>query len=159
MAKYGSQVDDLTEKFESAYQKAYETKDLDEKISLLNESIKSFEKAKKFCYSKGKGGTIYFQDMWEHLHNSRNECFSYLSNIEDYLEECIFQRDIAIPGIMNIITESPGILQENIYKLLPDIDKPTIQYTVKLLTNQNKISRIKKGILMNYESMNNIFVP
>ncbi len=143
--KYGHQVDNLTEKFESAYENAYKTKDLDERILLLNESLKAFEKAKKFCYSKGKGGTIYFQDMWEHLHNSQNECFSYLSNIEDSLEECIFQRDIAIPGIINIITQSPGILQKNIYKLLPDIDKPTIQYIIKHLENENKLSKTKKG--------------
>ncbi len=143
--KYGPQVDNLTEKFESAYENAYKTKDLDERILLLNESLKAFEKAKKFCYSKGKGGTIYFQDMWEHLHNSQNECFSYLNNIEDSLEECIFQRDIAIPKIIAIITCTPGILQKNIYRHLPNIDKPTIQRTIKYLECENKISRTKKG--------------
>lgn len=143
--KYGSQIDNLTEKFESAYEKAYKTKDLDERILLLNESLKAFEKAKKFCYSKGNGGTIYFQDMWEHLHNSQNECFSYLNNIEDFLRACIFQRDVVIPKIMDIVVHTPGILQKNIYKLLPDVDKSTIQYTIKYLENKNKIFRIKKG--------------
>lgn len=145
MMKYGSHVDTLTEKFETAYRNAYKTNDLDEKISLLSESIKAFEKAKKFCYSKGKGGTVYFQDMWEHLHNSQNKCFSYLDNIEASLAECMFQRDVVIPKIIDITTHTPGILQKNIYKLLPDMDKSTIQHTIKYLESKDKISRIKKG--------------
>lgn len=144
MMKYGAQVDALTGNFESAYRNSFNTSDIDEKISLLNEAKKAFEKAKRFCYSKGKGGTIYFQDMWEYMHNSQNECFSYLDNIDDSLEECIFQRDVAIPKIIDIITHTPGILQKDMYKLLPDVDRSTVQRTIKYLESKNKISREKK---------------
>lgn len=83
--------------------------------------------------------------MWEYMHNSQNECFSYLNSIEDSLEEYIFQRDVAIPKIVDIISHTPGILQKNIYKLLPDMDKLIVQRTIKYLEKENKISRAKKG--------------
>lgn len=57
----------------------------------------------------------------------------------------MFKRDIVIPSIINTITVNDGILQKNIYKLLPDIDKPTIQQTIKELTIAGTISAIKKG--------------
>ena len=145
MMKYGHEVDILTDRCESLYRDSFITNDLSDKINILNEAAKAFEIAKKFCYSKGKGGTIYFQDMWEHLHNSTNPCFSYLDNIQIALEEAIFQKDIVIPNILTTISNNDGILQKNIYKLLPDIDKSTIQRTIKQLESNNVISRDKKG--------------
>lgn len=118
---------------------------LTEKIFLLNESIKAFEKAKEFCYKKGKGGTIYFQDTWEYLHNSKKPCFSYLDNIKASLDKTIFKKNIVIPSIISTITDNDGILQKDIYKLLPDIDKQTIQQTIKELTAVGTISAIKKS--------------
>lgn len=143
--KYGYEVDSLTENFESLYRDTYKTDDLSERISLLKEAITAFEKAKKFCYSKGKGGTIYFQDMWEHMHNSQNQCFSYLDNIKNSLNEAVFEKDIAIPEIINTVSENDGILQKNVYELLPNIDKSTIQRIIRRLESNNKLSRIKKG--------------
>lgn len=55
--------------------------DVIDKITLCDTAIKNFEKYKNFCYKKGKGGTIYFQDMWEYCHNTNNECFSYIDSI------------------------------------------------------------------------------
>ena len=40
-------------------------KNLSKKIELLETVIATYEKLKKFCRSKGKGGTIYFQIEWE----------------------------------------------------------------------------------------------
>jgi len=114
-------------------------------ISLLEEDIKAFEKAKEFCYKKGKGGTIYFQDTWEYLHNSKKPCFSYLDNIKASLDKTIFKKNIVIPSIISTITDNDGILQKDIYKLLPDIDKQTIQQTIKELTAVGTISAIKKS--------------
>lgn len=143
--KYGNEISVLTEKFESLYRDAYKTNDFDKRIALLKETIKAFEKAKKFCYSKGKGGTIYFQDMWEHLHNSHNQCFSYLDNVQASLEDTIYLKDEVVPDIIDTISKNDGILQRNIYKMLPDIDKSTIQNTLKLLESENILSRSKKG--------------
>lgn len=38
---------------------------LSKKIKLLEDTITMYEKLKKFCCSKGKGGTIFFQMEWE----------------------------------------------------------------------------------------------
>ncbi|MEY8524538.1 MarR family winged helix-turn-helix transcriptional regulator [Lachnospiraceae bacterium 38-10] len=141
--KYGHEISNLTDKFESLYRSAYKTNDFDEKIFLLNEAMSTFEKAKKFCYSKGKGGTIYFQDTWEYLHNSHNQCFSYLDNIQDALDDAIYLKDKAMPSIIDVIAKNDGMLQKNIYKMLPDIDRSTIQRTLKILETNNLIKRNK----------------
>lgn len=143
--KYSHEIDSLTEKFEALYRESFETDNLEEKITLLTEAISAFEKAKKFCYSKGKGGTIYFQDMWEYLHNSRTPCFSYLENIQDALEEAVYLKGELIPAIIELVAKNDLILQKDIYKILPDIDKSIIQHTIKHLEADKIISRIKKG--------------
>ncbi len=143
--KYDDEINNLTEKFESLYDDAYKTNDLTERITLLNEAITAYEKAKKFCYSKGKGGTIYFQDMWEYLYNFDNQWHSYLDNIKKLLEETEYLRDTVIPQIINTIATNDGILQKNIYKFMPDINKSLIQHTLRQLETDSKISRIKKG--------------
>lgn len=51
------------------------------KIALCDNAIEIFEKCKRFCYSKGKGGMIYFQDTWEYCHNNKNECFSFIDMV------------------------------------------------------------------------------
>lgn len=143
--KYSHEIDNLTEKFEALYRESFETNNLEEKTTLLTEAILAFEKAKEFCYSKGKGGTIYFQDRWEYLHNSRTPCFSYLKKIHDALEETVYLKDEVIPAIIELVTKNDLILQKDIYKILPDIDKSTIQRTIKHLEANKIISRIKKG--------------
>lgn len=56
-------------------------------------SIQAFDSFEKFCSSKGKGGQLYFEDMWLNCHNSHNACFSYRDGIIDNLynlcEYCI----------------------------------------------------------------------
>lgn len=143
--KHGKKISELENRFETLYQKALDTEDLSEKILLLDETIKAYEKAKKFCFSKGKGGTIYFQDMWDFLYNSHNPCFSYIDNAKSLLEEIIFERDIAIPSILNVITENDGIIQKNIYDLLPDMKKSDAQRIIRKLESDNRISRKKTG--------------
>lgn len=145
MLKYSYELDAYINQFESLYEKAYQTKNLSDKIDLLNETVKSFERARKFCYSKGKGGTIFFQDMYEYLHNSNNQCFSYLDNIKSSLDAAIYQKDVVIPNIMDVITQNDGIYQSKIYQFLPDINRTVVQHTLKDLEADDKISRIKKG--------------
>lgn len=142
--KYAHEVDSLTEAFETLYRNAYETDDLSKRVSLLKDAVKAFEKAKRFCYAKGKGGTIYFQDMWEYMHNSRNQCYSYLDNIKQSLDEAVFEKDIAIPSILDTISENDGILQKDIYAFLPDINRSIIQRIIRKLESDNRISRTKK---------------
>lgn len=145
MMKYGHETSVFTDKFQNLYRNAYKTNDLSQRIDLLQEAIKAYEHAKGFCYSKGKGGIIYFQDMWEHMSNSQNTCYSYLDNIKRSLSESILERDTIIPGILNTVLENDGILQKDIYKELPNIDKSHIQRVIKTLESQGKIRRVKKS--------------
>lgn len=50
-------------------------------ILQCNKSIFYYSKLKKFCYQNG--GQIYFQDMWEYCHNSQNDCFEYITEIQN----------------------------------------------------------------------------
>lgn len=130
--------------FEECYELACAETDLNKKIELLEKTIFQFEKAKKWFY-RTKGGTIYFQDEYEHLHNSRNDDFSYISIIEETLKECIEERDCIVPKILDIIESSNGILQKDIYEELPNIPRAKIQYIVSNLANEDKITKEKSG--------------
>lgn len=143
--KYENQVNIYTDKFESLYKSAHYTNNLNQRISMLKQAEKIFKKAKRFCYSKGKGGKIYFQDMWEYLHNSRKDCYSYLDMIQDSLNQAIYLKINMIPRILNTITKHNGILQKDIYILLPDIDKEKLQRVLKKLDDDRIISRIRRG--------------
>lgn len=145
MMKYGKYLSIYIEQFESLYHAAYKTDDLSLKIELLKHSLLAFEKAKKFAYSEGKGGTIYFQDMYEHMHNSRNSCFSYADIIQQSLDSAIQERDVIIPGILQIVNDNDGILQKNIYDKLPSISKSDIQREIKELENKHMLTRTKKS--------------
>lgn len=143
--KYSSEISKREDKFETLYRTASQTDDLSKRIELLNQAVVAFEKARNFCYSKGKGGTIYFQDMWEHMHNSQNPCFSYLDTIRDSLNEALSERDEIIPSIIEIITMNGGILQKDIYNELPNLKKSDIQQIIKKLETEGKLQRLKKS--------------
>lgn len=46
-------------------------------ILICNKSIYYYNRLKRFCYNNN--GQIYFQDRWEYCHNSKNECFEYVT--------------------------------------------------------------------------------
>lgn len=56
-------------------------------------SILAFDDFKKFCFSKGKGGKLYFEDSWLNCHNSKNARFSYrdriVENLDNMCEYCL----------------------------------------------------------------------
>ena len=131
-----------TDIFEEGYRLACAEKDLNKKIELLQKTIIKFEKIKNWFYLT-KGGTIYFQDRYEHLHNSRNDDFYYIDQIKEDLEECIKERDYVIPKILNTIKSSNGILQKNIYQYLADVSKGDIQRVIRKLESEGKIAREK----------------
>ena len=57
------------------------------------ESIRAFNSLQRFCYSKGKAGKLYFDDMWLHCHNSKNPCFSFKDSIKNHLENLFAKYD------------------------------------------------------------------
>lgn len=145
MMKHESELCPLVDQFEYLYRAAYKTDDLSQRIELLERSLAAFEKAKKFAYSKGKGGTIYFQDMYEYMHNLQNSRFSYADIIQDSLNSAIQERDVIIPGIIQIVTDNDGILQKNIYEKLPSVSKSDIQREIRKLENEHVLTRTKKS--------------
>lgn len=74
----------------SIYEEGARVKEFDNIDDIINQckkAINVYEDARRFCYSKGPAGEMYFDDMWEHCHNSKNECFSYIQSIKDYLKD------------------------------------------------------------------------
>lgn len=111
---------------------------LHKKIQLLEKTIKAYDRLKKFCYSKGKGGTIYFQEEWE----SR----PFLSDILKELEEAKQEKAMFMPNIIEAISENDGILQRNIYTIFSDeVNTSDIQAILKELEANGTITKIKKG--------------
>ena len=142
MINHGEEIGKCVDSFEDCYSSALAEKDINKKIELLEETIIKFEKAKAWFY-RTKGGTIYFQDMYEYLHNSRDDDYSYIDEVKEYLEECIEERDYLIPEILNIIESSNGILQKDIYQYLPDVSRGNIQRIIRELDNEGQITREK----------------
>lgn len=143
--KYEKEFKKLEDSFCNLYGKSFKSDNLDIKISTLQEALEAWNKAKSFCYSKGEGGKIYFQDMWEYSHNSKNDCFSYGDNIKESLEDAVYEKNVLRPTIKDVISKNEGILQKNIYSLIPDIEKSKIQSILRVLENNDEIIRIKKS--------------
>lgn len=89
--KYSEQIEDFeSEIYQTAsaigktgvrWLKKATKEEIQAKIILCDKCIEAYNKFRIFCSGKGKGGTYYFQDMWERLHNSKNACFSYIDSV------------------------------------------------------------------------------
>ncbi|BDH60089.1 hypothetical protein MTP04_02190 [Lysinibacillus sp. PLM2] len=147
-------------------QKVY---DVNERMLQCKKALESYEKLKSFCLSKGKGGKIHFEDMWEHCHNSKNPDFRFIESVEielDYLlnnkeeaeeklkniklkvedrEKIKLFKENAKDELIQLIAENYGILQKNIYQQYDDIYKPTIKNTIKNLCDLGIVERVKEG--------------
>ncbi|MFR8744164.1 MAG: SAP domain-containing protein [Peptoniphilus sp.] len=88
-------------------------------------SIQAFDNLEKFCSSKGKGGKIYFEDMWLNCHNSHNACFSYRDGIIDNLYNlCEYCVELPTANLFDYlyfeslkINDLKNLLRENNLKL------------------------------------------
>ena len=112
-------------------------------LSDIKAQIETFDKYKNIFYSKGEGGKLYFQDMWEHCHNSKNECFSWRDNLEIEYNRLKSEEELnrLIP---QVIMANDGLLQKDIYNHLPDYQKGQIQSTIRNLEKNNTIRRTKQ---------------
>lgn len=130
-------------KFESLEQQALNENHFEKKIELFNQSLDAYEKAKNFCY-RTKGGMIWFQDMYEYLHNSKNSCFSYADTIREQIE---YHTEIHLleTQIHTVIEDNKEYLQKDLYKLFPNSSKGDVQRAVKNLVEQNIIEKTKQG--------------
>lgn len=140
---HGAKSDALCEAFENLYQEASQEKDIDNKIEKLQACVAAFEKAKDWHYKRSKGGMMYFQDNWEYLHNSRNECFSWVDSVTDEID--FLQEDY--PYIVETIKTKAqgGFMQPKIYAELPDYSQSMIRNIISDLAGRGEIQKVKKG--------------
>ena len=128
---------------------------VDENIEQCHITIDAFESFRDYCYKKSKGGKIYFEDMWECCHNSKNPCFSYIQSTKDYLNELTknyesykvrFEKESQIDMILlKIINNENGILQRKIYALIPEVPQARIRKAIDELVKLEKLTKEKKG--------------
>lgn len=117
-------------------------KDLDIRIRLLQEALVHYNKAKSICY-KTKGGTIWFQDMYEYCHNSKSGCFSFEDKINERIK---YNQNIinALPVIMEIISDNNGYYQKDLKNIL-QIEETVIRQAVKYLVENGQLIKSKKN--------------
>ncbi len=130
-------------KFEDLEHQACNESNYERKMDLYNQVLEAYEKAKNFCY-RTKGGMIWFQDMYEYLHNSKNSCFSYADTIRKHIE---YYTEIHLleTQIHTIIEDNKEYLQKDLYRLFPNSSKDNVQRAIKNLVEQNIIEKIKQG--------------
>lgn len=104
--------------------KIYGDKSIEE-IERLKSQIEAFDEFKKFANSKGKGGKLYFVDMWENNHNSQKECFSFRDTLEENLKKATQLKELP-EIIITHIKDKNQIVQRDIYKDFPKYKKPLI---------------------------------
>lgn len=127
-------------------------------IESLRKKLERFEELKKWC-SQFPGGRLYFEDMWEHLHNSRNPDFSYgdqirdeLSYLESHQDELRAAHEIykiessdLENRLLDILRSNPGIKQTDIYKRFGKSVKSDIRDKLYFMAKSGEISRTKCG--------------
>lgn len=142
---WGEQTRKLENAFDDKYGEAIKCTDYITAMSLLNETLTLYKKAKAFCYNKSKGGQIYFQDMWEYMNNSSNESFSFEDQVLERIE--YYEQMIKLEKELNSLVESRSgnLLQKDIYQLLPTYGKGDIQKAIRNLEDKGELLREKKG--------------
>lgn len=146
---YSKNIHTVEEYEERIYNNSLRTKNatIDEQLKMDSSAIKAYNEFKKYCY-KTKGGTIYFQDMYEHCHNSNNPDFNYIDRINDNYTFLTKHYDTLInldSIIIQTINSNPGLLQKDIYKLINVELKSIIQHKIRELETENKIKRTKQS--------------
>lgn len=142
-SKHGSKSQKICDVFLKLEREADRANDINEKIRLTQAAIDAFYKAKEWHYKFSKGAMLHFQDYWECLHNSRRECYSWVEDKEEYLEELINKRDVIVPWILENATN--GFTQTQIYKEFPDEIQSELRRIIQELADNGKVTKTKKG--------------
>ena len=131
---------------------------IDDKIKNLRNAYDIYLDFKNWCYTS-EGGRLYFDDMWEHLHNSRNPDWSYgerileeLIELENHREELIAEENAYKIESVNLdnrllalLRDNPGIKQTDVYKKFGSIVKSDIQEKLYFMAKSGEITREKSG--------------
>ncbi|MEY8367597.1 hypothetical protein AALA24_02400 [Anaerovoracaceae bacterium 42-11] len=143
--KWGSQLHFLEAEMQKKYSEAAQAQDYDTAIALAKEALTLYQTLKTFCYQKGKGGEIYFQDIWEYMHNSDSEMFSYKDTIDSRIAYWEKMKNLKEETLSLITSKREELLQKDIYSLLPSHSKSDIQKIIRELESDGLIHREKKG--------------
>ena len=142
-------------------------------------SILALDDFKKFCFSKGKGGKLYFEDTWLNCHNSNNARFSYrdriVENLDNIYEYCIelptanlydylcFE-SLRVDELKNLLRENnlklSGKKSELIYRLIENKINPIIDSETRnnLNIKEEIIRKNLDYIKHNKELINSLFL-
>ena len=116
--------------------------DENDNIESLKKKLEAFRKFKDYCYKKSKGAKIYFQDTFEYLHNTNNDCFSYEEEIIariNYLEDV----EGAERQIINLLKDKKEILQKDLHTYIDEFDKYFLRSLIWQMEKDGKIKRDK----------------
>lgn len=154
-----SQVIDQTEN--AIYDEMNAGGDIDSRILHLQNALRLLTEFEKVC-CRSKGGTIYFEDMWGHCHNSSNQDFSIAEDLRDELEDLTenyeerkkefemrairkaFLKDGAAE-VLKVIQDHPGILQRDVHKMFAPEIKPSVSTVLKKLVQSEAVKRVPQG--------------
>ena len=150
---HSEKISDYEDKIYDAVGKIYEVT-INQQIKNCEKAINIFNRFKNYCY-KTKGGKIYFQDMWEHCHNSSNPDFSYIEVANKHLKNLVenkveLERKYKIKeelpdNIYKIIQDNPGIVQKDIYDILGREYQQNISSYIYSMDKNGVIKRDKHG--------------
>lgn len=141
--KHGAESQRKTNVFLELNRAAYSENDIDKKINLLQDAITAYENAKEWHYNYSKGAMIYFQDIWEHMHNSRNPCFAWDESVRSELAWQIEVRDVILPWIFK--NAQNGFMQTEIYREFPSKSKEALRREIDTLVAAHHLLKTKKG--------------
>ena len=108
----------------------------------LKSNLASYDEFKKFCYGNGDGGKIYFQDMWEFCHNSKNDCFSFKETILKYMQNFL-DANQAVLDIIEILKINETYLQKDLKHEINYCTPQEIGAIIKEMVNNKIITREK----------------
>lgn len=108
----------------------------------LKSNLVAYDEFEKFCYSNGDGGKIYFQDMWEFCHNSKNDCFSYKEIILKYIQNFL-DANQAVLDIIDILKTNETYLQKDLKQEINYCTPQEIGTIIKEMVNNKIITREK----------------
>lgn len=167
MMKYEIKLRLMEDNMFNSRQLANETFNYDERLKYLLMTLETHEELKEFCYSRGLGGIIYFDDMWQHLHNARHPNFRYIESTEKEIEFLLndpeearlflakketssqnrkkLKEFNAEQEILKILENEQPVLQTDIYEYFDALYKNNLQRTLKTMDENGIIIREKKG--------------
>lgn len=83
---YEKKIYDLDEEVEKQRKNKKDKPNLtkEEILDLCQREFDAYNDLRKYCYSKGKGGMLYFQNTWEYCHYNWDDCFPFIQKSIDY---------------------------------------------------------------------------